>query len=152
MEKDLFYILQELKVDINTLNLKSLKEKLEKINFYCMYEEDNFNYYNKKFFLNNLKFLLTRFLMLGMCTKNQLDAYRCRRESLERNLDLIEDKYNLLLRESVILEILIEINENREQPLKNNFKQIDSFLEFIKPLSEEEKDKIFSYKMGANNG
>lgn len=146
MEKDLFYILQNIKVDINSLNINYLQNKLVKLNFDCMYEEDNFEYYNKKFFINNIKFLLTKILMLGRCTKNQIDKYNFTRQSLEKNLDKIEEKYNYLLAEFVVTEVFLEINKNKE------YNQIDSFLDFINKMPNEEKDKILSYKMGDNNG
>ena len=95
MEKDLFHILQNIKIDINTLDLKYLHDKLITLNYDCMHEEDNFDYYNKKFFLNNIKFLLTKIIMLGKVTKNQIDKYTYIRQSLENNLDKIEEKYNL---------------------------------------------------------
>ena len=47
MEKELFYIMQDLKRDINCLEIDYLKRKLEEVNIKCMHEEDNFNYYNK---------------------------------------------------------------------------------------------------------
>ncbi|MBQ9023989.1 MAG: hypothetical protein IJ105_02065 [Bacilli bacterium] len=152
MEKDLFYILQNIKVDINSLNINYLQDRLVKLNFDCMYEEDNFDYYNKKLFINNIKFLLTKLLMLGRCTKNQINKYNLTRQSLEKNLDKIEDNYNYLLAEYVVTEVFLEINKTKEITLKNNYNQIDSFLEFINKMSKEEKDKIFSYKMGVNNG
>ena len=147
----MFHILQNIKIDINTLDLKYLHDKLITLNYDCMHEEDNFDYYNKKFFLNNIKFLLTKIIMLGKVTKNQIDKYTYIRQSLENNLDKIEEKYNLLLAEFVITEVLLDINKTKEISLKNNFNQIDSFLEFIKKYSDEEKEKIFSYKMGVNN-
>ena len=73
------------------------------------------------------------------------------RQSLENNLDKIEEKYNLLLAEFVVTEVLLDINKTKEVALKNNFNQIDSFLTFIDKLDTEEKEQIFSYKMGENH-
>lgn len=152
MERDLFYILQNIKIDINCLNIKQLQRKLEEVNNECMYEEDNFNYYNRKFFINNIKFLLIKIIMLGNCTKNQIDKYSLIKESLENILDKIEENYNFLHMEFTTTEKLLRQNKNKEISLKNNFEQINSFLEYIDDLSNEDKEKIFSYKMGVNNG
>lgn len=152
MERDLFYILQNIKIDINCLKIDYLQKRLEEVNNECMHEEDSFNYYNKKFFLNNLRFLLIKIFMLGNCTKNQIDKYALTRNSLENILDRIEENYNLLFTELTIIEGLLEVNKNKEESLKNNFKQINLFFDYINDLSKEEKKKIFSYKMGVNNG
>ena len=152
MERDLFYILQNIKIDINCLKIDYLQKRLEEVNNECMHEEDSFNYYNKKFFLNNLRFLLIKIFMLGNCTKNQIDKYALTRNSLENILDKIEENYNLLFTELTIIEGLLEVNKNKEESLKNNFKQINLFFDYINDLSKEEKKKIFSYKMGENNG
>lgn len=152
MERDLFYILQNIKIDINCLKIDYLQKRLEEVNNECMHEEDSFNYYNKKFFLNNLRFLLIKIFMLGNCTKNQIDKYALTRNSLENILDRIEENYNLLFTELTIIEGLLEVNKNKEESLKNNFKQINLFFDYINDLSKEEKKKIFSYKMGENNG
>ena len=152
MERDLFYILQNIKIDINCLKIDYLQKRLEEVNNECMHEEDSFNYYNKKFFLNNLRFLLIKIFMLGNCTKNQIDKYALTRNSLENILDRIEENYNLLFTELTIIEGLLEVNKNKEESLKNNFKQINLFFDYVNDLSKEEKKKIFSYKMGENNG
>ena len=50
-----------------------------------------------------------------------------------------------------VTEVLLEINTNKEKAFKNNFNQIYDFLELIDKMPEEEKVKIFSYKMGMQN-
>ena len=109
-----------------------------------MKEEDNFYYYNRKFFLNNIKFLLLKIIMLGKCKKNQIDKYTYIRDNLEAKMDKIEEKYNLLLAEFVVTENLIQVNTNKESFFKNNYKQIDNFFNYIDKLNDEEKNKIFS--------
>lgn len=53
--------------------------------------------------------------------------------------------------EKVVTEVLLEINTNKEKSFKNNFNQIYDFLELMNKTTEEEKEKIFSYKMGIQN-
>jgi len=151
-ERDLFYILQDLKRSINVLDLNYLKDKLEVLNTESMHQEDNFDYYNRKYFLNNLKHLLVKILTLGKCSKKHNDNYFEIRELLEYKLNIIEHKYEQLTVELIVTEVLLDINTNKEVFYKNNFKQIDNFLEFIDELPKEEKQKIFEYKIGVNNG
>ena len=151
MEKELFYIMQDLKRDINCLEIEYLKRKLEEVNIKCMHEEDNFNYYNKRFFLNNLKFLITKILMLGKCTRNQLIKYECIRQSLEKNLDIIEQRYEILYLESHFTEELLKQNTAKEPILKENYNKIEEFLNFVNSLDTEEKERMLSYKIGVNN-
>lgn len=149
MEKELFYMLQNIKRDINCLDLKYLKEKLEDLNYKCMHEENNFDYYNKLYLKNNIKLLFIK--MIPFIDKKTFYNYISKKNKLDLLMDEIEEKYNMLLIETVVTEVLLDINTNKEVVLKNNYNQIDTFLSFINQLTNEEKNKIFSYKMGVNN-
>lgn len=151
MERDLFHILQNLKININTLDLDYLEDRLIVLSHDCNHEERNFEYYRKRYIINNLKYSLIKVLMLGRCTKNQRDKYEYIIANLEENLDKIAEKYSLLFSEFVVTEVLLETNKNKKEFLDNNFKQIDSFFEFIDKFDSDEKEKIFSYKMGVKN-
>ena len=151
MEKDLFHILQDLKIDINRLDLEYLNDRLTVLEFDCFHQENNYEYYRKRLFFNNLKYSIVKILMLGRCSKNQIDKYECIRENLEKMLNKIEQKYDLLTAEYVVTEVLIETNSIKKEFLDNNFKQIDSFFELIDKFDDKEKEKIFSYKMGMKN-
>lgn len=149
MERDLFHILQELKREINVIDLKYLKDKIEVLDVDRMHEEDDFNYYNKQYFKNNIKYLILKIIMLGRCNSRQLNSYINVKNKLEKKLDTIEERYNDLCIEKIVTETLLEINTNKEKSLKSNFNQIYDFLEYIEKIPVDEKDKIFSYKMGA---
>lgn len=144
MEKELFYILQDLKIDINSLNTKKLKNKIDDLYIQFMHVENNFNYYRKKYVLNNIKHLLT----LGMCSKYRSEKHKYIKQNIEENLDIIDIKYRLLLSELTNIESFLEINQNKEKTFKNNFEQIDTFLNFIKNLDNDEKEKLLSYRIG----
>lgn len=144
MEKELFYILQDLKIDINSLNIQNIKKQLEDLYIQSIHIEDNLNYYKKKYILNDLKYVLT----LGMCSKYRSEKYKYIRENIEENLDIIDIKYELILSELSQIEDFFENSLAKEKTFKNNFEQIDSFLNFIKHLDKDEKEKLLSYRIG----
>ena len=89
--------------------------------------------------------------MLGKCTRNQLIKYECIRQSLEKNLDIIEQRYEILYLESHFTEELLKKNITKESILKENYNKIEEFLNFVNSLDTEEKERMLSYKIGVNN-
>lgn len=89
MEKDLYHILQELKREINVIDLKYLKDKIEVLDVDCMNAENNFDYYNRQYLKNNIKFLILKILMLGRCNSDQIGCYLAMRQELNKKMDMM---------------------------------------------------------------
>lgn len=146
MEKELFHLLQELKICNNKIDVKNMQQILDNLYYECNHSEDKFDYYNRLYFLNNIKLLLLK--MVPFFNKKEKIKCILKKEKLDRIMDYIEIEYNNLEIGIIAYEAIIDISKNRKNELKKNMNQIDCFLNFINNLSADEKQKIFNYKMG----
>ena len=146
LEKELFNILQELKKDNNCLDISYMQRKLDDIYDERTKVKDDFNFYNKYYFLTNIKIILLS--MLPFILKEKKLKCKSNKEKADRILDLIEQKYDSLEIKIIIYESLIDISKVKKNDYEKNINQINNFLDYINDLTVEDKQKIFNYKMG----
>lgn len=147
MEKELFYILQDIKGILNCINLEEYDEKIKIVeNVKRGIEQERFeNALERK--RENLDYVLSDITtfwkyrklnkMIHEQKKNHIDTVGMIVKSLEESCE--REKAELIRQKS--------FDENKREVYKRNFDQIDGFLELCKTLTEEEKEKVFNYKM-----
>ncbi len=147
MDKELFKTLQELKLDVNSIDLKYFDNKIKEYNIEEEKKEDLFRFHNKEYFLLKLKFYILNVLTLGINYSNNKYDYNLRKELLEGALDKVEEEYDKSLLSIAFYETLKEVKKSKENVLNYNIDQLNRFLDLVENLSKEEKMKIFNYKM-----
>ena len=147
MEKELFRILQEIKIGINIINSNDFEKKINKISNLEAKTIIMNNLYIDAYRKNKAKFILFSIFTFGIYYyKNKYD-YELRNEILEGAIDNCEDNYYNLVHDRVLYRAYQMEFDMRLNFFNKNFNQIDSFLELVQNLSEEEKQKYLSYKI-----
>ena len=97
MDKELFRILQEIKLNINKINMKAIDELIEEQNKEEEKQSELFNYYRKKYILLCRKFHLLNILTLGINYKKNKYSFELEKELLNGAMDKVELDYNMAL-------------------------------------------------------
>ena len=147
MEKELYKILQEIKIGINMLEntdinkyineLTELQEKQE--NLYYLYQEAYDKYKSK--------FRALSILTFGIYYKKNKYDYDLRCELYEGAMELVENSYFGILSDKVYYKLKELTLKEKQKFFVKNFNQIDNFFNCIKDLSKEEKEKYLTYKI-----
>lgn len=151
MNKDLFEILQEIKLEINKIENNDKENSIESLNKELDNEIKNYNNCSKKQFYIKLKYNLLKLLTLGIYGHFKKNKIYEKIEELENYMFESENNYNMLNIEIIINEELNKINKNRKISLDKNYNQISSFLSLYDKSNSDEKSKILEYKMGVSN-
>ena len=147
MEKEIYYTLQDIKGYRNILKLSDIDKKIELLDTKKQSEQIKSKNYNKEYNKEKLKFSLLNFLTFGQFYNLNSNVYAAKISKLKEARDNSLDDYILYKVEE---QKYIEQRKKDEVKLyyyDRNFEQINMFLELLDTVSDEEKEKIFSYKM-----
>ena len=147
MEKELFHILQEIKGILNCIDIDEYDEKMKKVeNIKSAIEQE---YYNNKAELirENIDYILSDITTFWKYRKLNKTIHEQKKEHIKTEIIITQKLEESCDKEHDNLQRQKEFEIIKEQTYRKNFNQIDSFLELCKTLSDEEKEKMFNYKM-----
>ena len=147
MEKELYRILQEIKIGINTIENIDVDKYLRELDELQVRQIYLYDFYFEKYFEYKFKFRALSILTLGIYyLKNKYDYdFRC--ELYEGAINQTEDKYFDIICDKVFYKLKGSLLKEKLDFYEKNFEQIDNFFKFIKDLPEEEKEKYLTYKI-----
>lgn len=150
MEKELFYTLQEIKGIINKLNY-TIPGYDEVIQTHAQNALDTFEELEncrKDMKQEDKDYVLTNLVTLGKYRKQNKFHHMQQKAKLmltESHYLRVVDIYEEEIKKQKEAKVA---DENRKEAYIKNREQIDSFLELCGTLTDEEKEKVFNYKMG----
>ena len=148
MKKDLFYILQELKRDINKIDLEYYDKQLEELEIELKENEQLYNKMNKAMIYEDIKVILLNIITFGIYYKRYEYEYQLRKELIDGTLSDIQHDIKYIVSEMIAYEVLKDINSAKKESFIKNRDQIDKFLTLYEKLKDEEKTKLLNYKIG----
>lgn len=147
MEKELFYTIQDIKGYRNKLKASNTDKIIELLKTKEQAEIIKSKNYNRKYNKEKLKYSLLNFITFGQFCSLNSNICSIKLNNLKQSRDNSLEDYILYKTEKEKYINQKQINDNKKEFYDKNYKQIDMFLELLKTLSNDEKEKIFSYKM-----
>lgn len=147
MEKEIYYTLQDIKGYRNILKSSDIDKKIELLDTKKQSEQIKSKNYNREYNKEKLKFSLLTLITFGQFYNLNSSVYASKISKLKEARDNSLDDYILYK-----VEEQKYIDQKKKDEIKlyyydKNFEQINMFLDLLDTVSEEEKEKIFSYKM-----
>ena len=148
MNNDLFRLLQEVKFYINKINSENYDEQIEETKEQIKKYGTLYNSLNNDMIREDIKIIILNFITLGFYFKRYEYEYNLKKDIVDESLDILKNNINILINDLIKYEKLKISNKNRMEFLIKNRDQIDKFLSLVDNLNEDEKQKIFNYKIG----
>lgn len=148
MEKELYKIMQELKIKINEINYQKLPEYEKKLKETTKNEEEQdylYRLFKRQYFLLKIKTILLSILTFGIYYKINKNQYIDDIIFLNFQVQEIEKEYD----ETVNVLAKLQLSKNNElrmlESYEKNINQINKFLSLMDSLEDNERKTILEY-------